>query len=132
MDSTLLKIVAAADAALFLIVAAFQVLLASGRPWGEAAWGGAHPGVLPAPFRIASGFAALIWLVFAAIVLARGQMLPLEVSSALLTPATWVITALLGIGTIMNMISRSRRERLLWTPTSFLGFLFSLALAVWG
>ena len=131
MDAALLKTLAAADAALFLIVAAFQMLLASGRPWGAAAWGGANPGVLPATFRIASGFAALLWLGFAAVVLTYGRILLFEVSRELTGPALWVLTALLGVGTVMNGISRSKRERLMWTPISLTAFLLTLALALW-
>ena len=39
-------------AGLFLVVAAFQVALAAGAPWGAAAMGGANPGVLPDELRV--------------------------------------------------------------------------------
>ncbi len=45
---------------LLSIIAAFQLALALGAPWGEAAWGGQNPGVLPRGLRIASGIAALV------------------------------------------------------------------------
>ena len=50
-------IVVAATAGL-AVVAAFQVALAAGAPWGRAAWGGQHQGRLPARLRIASAVAA--------------------------------------------------------------------------
>ncbi len=45
-------------AASYAGVAAFQVALAAGAPWGAAAWGGAKKGVLPTEFRIGSVISA--------------------------------------------------------------------------
>ncbi|MCI0679398.1 MAG: hypothetical protein L0Z63_10210 [Actinobacteria bacterium] len=42
------------------VVTLFQLALAAGAPWGVAAWGGRHPGVLPTRLRIASVVVALV------------------------------------------------------------------------
>lgn len=58
--------------ALLLVVAGFQLALAFGAPWGAAAWGGRHPGVLPTRYLVASGivgfffYPAVIWFVLGA------------------------------------------------------------------
>ena len=74
---------AAAAATGFSLLAAFQVLLALGAPLGHAAWGGAQER-LPSGLRIASAFAAVVFVVAALIVLGRAgyRMSPVPLSVA--------------------------------------------------
>jgi hypothetical protein len=99
----------------FVLVASFQAALALGAPWGRAAWGGAHER-LPGPLRTASGFAVAFWFVAALVVLARAgfEWSPIPVSVA--RWGTWVLFAILVVGTLMNLASRSRLERGIQTP----------------
>ena len=101
----------------FVLVAGFQTALALGAPWGRAAWGGAHYR-LPKALRVASAFAAAFWVVAALVVLARAgfDWLPIPVSVA--TWGTWVLVGMLLLGTVMNLASRSRLERLIQTPVA--------------
>jgi hypothetical protein len=109
---------AAALAAIgFVLLAGFQAALALGAPWGKAAWGGAHER-LPSRLRIASIFAAAVWLVAALVVLARAgfDRSPFPLTAA--TWGTWVLFGALVVGTLMNLASRSRLERLIQTPVA--------------
>lgn len=98
--------------ALLAVIAAFQLGLAFGAPWGAAAWGGKHPGTLPRKLRIASGIAAIVvYPVLIALVLASAGMiddewLPLDGSLIM-----WGLAALLGVGAVMNFVSPSPPER---------------------
>jgi hypothetical protein len=71
---------------------------------------------LPDRLRIASTFAAVFWLVAAFVVLARARFdwspFPFSVG----TWGTWVLFGLLVVGTLMNLASRSRLERVIQTP----------------
>jgi hypothetical protein len=98
-------------------IAAFQVALAAGAPLGRAAWGGAYER-LPRNLRVASAVAAGVWLLAALIVLAGAglEASPIPVSTA--SWATWVVAGLLLVGAVMNFISRSRLERLIWGPVA--------------
>ena len=97
---------------LLVAVAAFQLGLAFGAPWGAAAWGGQNPGVLPQPLRIASGVAAVIvYPLIIALVLASAGLIDdgwLPVDG---TVIMWGLALLLGVGAVMNFASRSRPER---------------------
>ena len=96
----------------------FQIGLVLGAPWGSAAWGGQHPGRLPARLRIASLVAVVILAFIAWVVAAAAGVVttsPLPVSW--LAPATWVATGYFGLGAIVNRISRSPVERL-WSPVA--------------
>ena len=99
----------------FLMVAGFQVALAMGAPWGRAAWGGGHDR-LPQRLRIASGFAAVLWIGGAFVVLGSAGY---EVSPLSLKVAgwgTWVLFGLLALGALMNLASSSKWERFLMSP----------------
>jgi hypothetical protein len=109
---------AAALAAIgFVLVAGFQAALALGVPWGRAAWGGAHER-LPDRLRIASTFAAVLWLVAALVVLARAGFDWSPIPFGVATWGAWVLFGLLVVGTFMNLASRSRVERLIQTPVA--------------
>lgn len=97
-------------------LAAFQLALALGAPWGRFAWGGQHERELPRSFRIGSAVSIALYAVFAVLVLDRAglvDVLPDTVSRV----GTWVLVGYLALGVVMNGISRSRSERLVMTPT---------------
>jgi hypothetical protein len=114
----------------FLFVAAFQTALALGAPWGRAAWGGAHQGRLPQRLRIASGFAALFWVAAAFVVLARAGYDISPFPFAVARWGTWALFGLSALGAVINLVSRSRLERLIWSPVSALLALLCLAVAL--
>ena len=97
---------------LLVAIAAFQLALALGAPWGAAAWGGQNPGVLPQPLRIASGVAAVIvYPLIIALVLGSAGVIDdgwLPVDG---TVIMWALAALFGVGAVMNFVSRSPPER---------------------
>jgi hypothetical protein len=100
------------------VIVLFQAALALGAPWGAAAWGGQHPGVLPTRLRIASGVAAvLIYPTIIAVVLASAGLIGdgwLPVDGTVLM---WVLAGLLALGALANFASRSPRERI-WGPVA--------------
>lgn len=104
--------------ALIVVVALFQVGLALGAPWGAAAWGGQHPGRLPARLRIASAAAAVVLVLIARVVAAAaGLVATSPLPESWVEPATWIVTGYFGVGTIVNLISRSPVERF-WAPVA--------------
>jgi hypothetical protein len=119
---------AAAFTALLALLAVFQLALALGAPWGRFAWGGQQPGVLPAGFRIASGFSILICAVMAALALDRGGVVDV-VPDAVSRVGMWVVFAYLTLGVAMNAISRSKHERYAATPVALAGAILALILA---
>jgi hypothetical protein len=110
-------------AAGLLLIAAFQLALAVGAPFGEAAWGGGRSGRLPAGLRVASAAATVFWLIAALVILARGGVDVPLVPSAVARWGAWALVGVLSLGALMNFASSSRWERFLWGP-------LALALAV--
>ena len=104
--------VVVAATALTGAVAAFQVALAAGAPWGEAAWGGANPGVLPPGLRAASAASATAYGLLAATT--ASPLVPARARRRVLTLASGAMVA----GTLLNLASPSLVERVLWTPVA--------------
>lgn len=104
---------------LLLVTLVFQLALAVGAPWGSAAWGGRHPGVLPPRLRWASAFAGLIvypWITV--LVVDAGELIELNlVDRDTGVTILWVLTGLFSLGALANLASRSRIEKL-WTPVA--------------
>jgi hypothetical protein len=104
-----------AFAAWLVGVAAFQAALAVGAPWGAAAWGGAHPGVLPGRVRAASTAGAVAW--FGAATVAAGAVGGETARRRVLRGTT----GFAGLSVLLNASSRSRIERAIWVPLTTLG-----------
>jgi hypothetical protein len=121
---------AAAAAIGFVVIAAFQVALALGAPFGRAAWGGGNPGRLPAHLRFASGVAAGIWIIAAVVVLGRGNLVDVPFPRAVVQWGSWVLVALLSVGAVMNFASASQWERFGWGPFAAVLALLCLIVAL--
>lgn len=113
----------------FVLVASFQVALVLGAPWGKAAWGGAHER-LPNGLRIASSFAAVLWLGAALVVLARAGYDWSPIPFSVARWGTWILVGMLLLGTLMNLASRSRVERLIQTPIATILSILCLLVAL--
>jgi len=102
--------------ALSLILIGFQVALALGAPWGGLAMGGAVQGVYPPPMRLAALAQAGVNLAMAAVVFSRAGLLlpPWRVSRVLI----WIVVALNGFALVLNLITPSAGERILWAPVA--------------
>jgi hypothetical protein len=105
-------------ATLMAALAGFQVALAAGVPWGAAAYGGTWPGVLPRGIRINSlVFGAAVYPVAILYVLDAGGVVESSWLPGSRTAAMWVMVAFFALGTVANLASRSRIERL-WGPVA--------------
>jgi hypothetical protein len=109
-----------AAALLLLAVSGFQASLASGAPWGAAAYGGAHSGVLPDALRATSAVTAVLYLALAAI--AGTPWAPVRIRRRVM----YGTSALMVVGAIANIASPSFIERIIWVPVTVL-----LVLALW-
>jgi hypothetical protein len=124
MDSV--QAAAILHAGLTAMVVGFQLALAAGAPWGEAAMGGTIKGRFPPPLRVAAIVQAILLTVLAGIVLSRaGVALPAWAQAA--RWAIWVTVGFAAVATVMNLITRSRLERRIWAPVA-IGL---LATALW-
>jgi hypothetical protein len=106
---------AVAAAAGFTVFATFQLALAVGAPFGEAAYGGTHTD-LPAELRITSAVAAIVYCLAALVVLRRGGYRVPLISTRVARVGTWILAGLMTLGALMNFASSGDWERFGWGP----------------
>jgi hypothetical protein len=111
-----------------LFFAIFQILLATGSPYGEAAWGGQKGKILPRNYRIASAFSCLFFIFSTLVVISMTGIIDLF-NSPFVDRYMWFLTIYLGLGIFMNAISRSKIERY-WAPIIAVMFALSLIIVI--
>jgi hypothetical protein len=100
----------------FALLAGFQLLLAAGAPFGEAAWGGTTEGKLSTGLRVGSAISLVVYAGAAALILRRAGFRVPMVSGAVARIGSWVLVALLTLGALANFLSQSPWERFLLAP----------------
>jgi hypothetical protein len=116
-------------ALLALIVFLFQIALAAGMPWGHLAMGGRYPGKFPPNMRVGAVIQGALMAFLGVIVLSRaGAAFPglASLSNILI----WVAVAISGISLVLNLITQSKWERVLWAPVGLLMTVSSLVVAL--
>ena len=114
---------------LIAFVVAFQLALALGAPWGELAMGGKFPGRLPLRMRIAALVQMVVLLFIALIVLTRAGVI-LDEFLSLSKSVIWSVVVFSLIGAILNTITPSKKERMLWAPVTILLLICATYVAV--
>ena len=116
-------------AAVSVGVIAFQIALAAGAPWGAYAMGGAFPGLFPPELRVAALMQAVILAGLALVVLARaGIALPKWWRTS--RWMIWVVVAFSALSLVLNVITPSAGERLVWAPVALIMLVSSVIVAM--
>ena len=110
-------------------VIAFQIALALGAPWGEYAMGGAYSGQFPPELRVAAIVQAVILAGLALVVLARAGI-ALPTWSRMSRWLVWVVVAFSALSLVLNIITPSAGERVIWAPVALIMLVSSVTVAV--
>ena len=104
-------------------VAAFQLALVFGAPWGAYTQGGQTKGALDPSGRVFAAISCAILLVMAAAVLARVREGPLKTAPRkLVTPLAWFTTLYSALAVVLNVATQSSSERAVFAPTAIVLF----------
>ena len=106
-------------AVLFGIIAIMTVLVACGLPLGEFTMGGQHK-ILPKKLRVAAVISVAIQIFAMIIILQAGGFISLWLSFKVIKYICFFFAAYLSLNTVMNMISKSRKEKYVMTPISLI------------
>ncbi len=115
--------------ALIIIIAIFQLALAFGAPLGEYTMGGKFPGKLPIKMRVAALIQIIILLFFGFIVIAKARM-AFEQYHNVGKIGIWFIVAFFVFGSIVNLSSPSRKEKLVMGPANIIALISTLMVAI--
>ena len=106
-------------AVLFGVIAIMTVLVACGLPFGEFTMGGQHK-KKKKKFRIVAVISFAVQIFAMIIVLQAGGFISLWLSFKATKYICFFFAAYLSLNTIMNMISKSRKEKYVMTPLSLI------------
>ena len=102
----------------FSIVIILSILIICGLPLGELTMGGQYK-VFPPKLRIVLVIQLILQVFFVLIILQMGEFIPLWFSYNVTKIVGIVMAIYLSLNTVMNLISKSKKERYIMTPLSF-------------
>ena len=105
-------------AGLFLAIAIMTVLVVCGLPLGEFTMGGQYK-ILPPKFRAMALVSIVIQLFAMLIILQAGGFIPLMFNPKITQYICFFFAVYLSLNTIMNLLSKSKKEKYVMTPTAF-------------
>jgi len=113
----------------FGVVSIIQLLLALGKPIGKLAYGGKYE-TLPNNMRIMSVGAIGILALGAISVLERSGIITILNNQILTLVIVWIIALYLAFNTVINVISKSMKEKLIMTPLSLISSICCFIVAI--
>ena len=102
----------------FSIVIILSILIICGLPLGELTMGGQYK-VFPQKLRIVLVTQLILQVFFVLIILQMGEIIPLLFSYNVTKIIGIVMAIYLSVNTVMNLVSRSKKEKYIMTPLSF-------------
>ena len=102
----------------FSIVIILSILIICGLPLGELTMGGQYK-VFPQKLRIVLVTQLILQVFFVLIILQVGEIIPLLFSYNVTKIIGIVMAIYLSVNTVMNLISKSKKEKYIMTPLSF-------------
>ena len=111
--------VAVIGASTFLIVIVLSILIICGLPLGELTMGGQYK-VFPKKLRIILVTQLILQMFFEVIILQMGGFIPLWFSGNITKIIGIIMAIYLSLNTVMNFISKSKKEKYIMTPLSLI------------
>jgi hypothetical protein len=106
----------------------FHLAMILGAPWGHLTMGGQWSGPLPGAVRMLSALSAVLIAVMAVVLLIRAGIL----SGSVPNWAVFGCAGFMALGVVMNFVSPSAPERLLWVPVTAIMLIAALVVAFAG
>lgn len=106
-------------ASTFSIVIVLAILIICGLPLGELTMGGQYK-VFPKKLRIILVTQLILQIFFVIIILQMGGFIPLWFSDKVTKIIGIVMAIYLSLNTVMNFVSKSKKEKYIMTPLSLI------------
>lgn len=110
--------VAIIGAITFSVVIILSVLIICGLPLGELTMGGQYK-VFPKKLRIVLVTQLIFQIFFVIVILQMGDFFPFWFSKKVTKIICIVMAVYLSLNTVMNFVSKSKKEKCIMTPLSF-------------
>lgn len=93
------------------------------------AMGGKYPGKFPPKLRIAAVVQMTLLIFIALVVLSRAGVM-LDSWHGFSKTAIWFVVALSAVSAVLNIITPSKKERMLWGPVTVVMFVCAVTVAL--
>lgn len=103
----------------FLIVIILSILIIIGLPLGELTMGGQYK-IFPKKLRAVLVSQLLLQIFFVIILLQKGEIIPLWFSYNNTKIISIIMAIYLSLNTLMNLMSKSKKEKYIMTPLSLI------------
>ena len=110
--------VAIIGAITFSVVIILSVLIICGLPLGELTMGGQYK-VFPKKLRLVLVTQLILQIFFVIVILQMGGFFPLWFSEKVTKIICIAMAVYLSLNTVMNFVSKSKKEKCIMTPLSF-------------
>ena len=110
--------IAIIGAVAFSVVIILSVLIICGLPLGELTMGGQYK-VFPKKLRLVLVTQLILQIFFVIVILQMGGFIPLYFSEKATKIICIVMAVYLSLNTVMNFVSKSKKEKCIMTPLSF-------------
>ena len=110
--------IAIIGAGAFSVVIVLSILIIFGLPLGEFTMGGQYK-VFPKKLRMVLVSQLILQIFFVIVILQMDRYIPLWFSAGVTRIIGIVMAVYLSLNTIMNFISKSKKEKYVMTPLSF-------------
>ena len=111
--------IAIIGAGAFSVVIVLSILIIYGLPLGELTMGGQHK-IFPKKLRMVLITQLVLQVFFVIIILQMGGVIPLWFSVRVTKIIGVVMAVYLSLNTLMNFVSKSKKEKYIMTPLSFI------------
>ena len=103
----------------FAVVIILSILIICGLPLGELTMGGQYK-VFPKKLRMVLVSQLLLQIFFVIILLQKGEIIPLWFSYNTTKIISIIMAVYLSLNTLMNLVSKSKKEKYIMTPLSLI------------
>jgi hypothetical protein len=114
---------------LTILIVLFQLALVLGAPFGEYTMGGKFPGKLSYKMRIIAFIQIVILILFASVIIVKAG-LSLEKYYNIGRIGIWFVVAFFILGSIVNLSSPSRKEKLVMGPANIIALIITFLIAI--
>jgi len=115
----MIQVAAIVGAILFFAVSLLYTAVTFGAPLGEYLMGGKYK-ILPPKVRVMTGVSVIVQLLVICVLLQAGGIIGALLPAVVMKPLGYFFAAYFSLNVVMNLFSKSKKEKLLMTPLSLI------------
>lgn len=100
-----------------LVIVVLYITLVAGLPFGDFAMGGKYK-IMPKQMRVACAVSVVVQIIAILVLLQTGRVIFIGLSKEIAKGVCYFFAVYLTLNTVINLLSKSKKEKLVMTPLS--------------